>query len=346
MGNAGAESAPGSHGTGAHRKASSSTNGEDLRALLVASVAGLAVNFLSSLFSGSVAVVLMVVCLGVLVLLLRRQTIAGQAEPTLARLVGSIDSLAFIAASVLVGALLGGLSVLRIFSDVSFRVPWTELFDPYLFDYEPSFHGYELLASAFVTVIATVPLFMGQHLLRVLGFAVAAVGGAVAVFSAFGPSFSSPMQTFLGWSVAVAAAIGLVSLLPRGSRALFEFFRKPASRVRTPEIQQATDSSTRQPSSRSMAPKLDTATSPPSTGVVRLATHALWTDRDGLRAHRQIPDTSRKVTWLSNGVEAGRLIGTPRGTWEILDYEGDHVGESMSIEDALAMLRRHLENEH
>jgi hypothetical protein len=104
-------------------------------------------------------------------------------------------------------------------------VPWTALFDPRVFEYSGNFPGYELLAAGAVVAIATVALIRGQDIVRVLGFAVAAIAGAVAVFSAFAPEFGSPVQTFAGWGIAGCAVLSFFTLAPRGLRSLKDFFR-------------------------------------------------------------------------------------------------------------------------
>ncbi|MEJ1155153.1 hypothetical protein [Microbacterium marmarense] len=100
-------------------------------------------------------------------------------------------------------------------------------------------------------------------------------------------------------------------------------------------------------SSRPAAPDASVATavqsSPvPGPEVARVIRSPFWTDFDGLRAHRQIPDTRRKVTWISNGIHAGWLLGTPRGTWDVVDHEDVSVGVATTVEEGLGMLKQHL----
>lgn len=84
-------------------------------------------------------------------------------------------------------------------------------------------------------------------------------------------------------------------------------------------------------------------TSPvPSPEVARVIRSSLWTDYDGLRAHRQIPDTRRKVTWISNGIHAGWLLGTPKGTWDVVDHDDVSVGVATTVQEGLGMLNQHL----
>lgn len=200
----------------------------DGRSLLVASIAGLGINFLSSFFSGALAIVLLLLCVAALVFLLRHGTARGVAAPPWAYIAGSVDRLAFLAVSVVIGAVFGAVSILPILPLVFLPVPWTALFDPKTLEYGSMFPGYELLAAALIVALASVALFRRQHFVRVLGFAIAALGGAVAVFSAFGPSFDSPTQTFAGWSIATALVLGILVLTPRGLRSLAEFFNVPA----------------------------------------------------------------------------------------------------------------------
>lgn len=200
------------------------SNRDDLRSLLVAAIAGLAINFLSSLLSWLFALFLVAICLGAIFVLFRPRTSRGGEDSLESRSGRSAQDFAFLAASVVVGAGLGGLSIL-IVPDTSLDVPWTDLFDPSVFDYGGQFHGYELLASSLVAAAACVALTTGQKLVRVLGFAVGAVGGAMAVFSAFGPYFFDPLQTFLGWSLAVAALLSILNFAPRGFRTLGALFR-------------------------------------------------------------------------------------------------------------------------
>lgn len=208
-----------------------------MRALVVAGISGLAINWLSSFFSGTLAIVLMLLCVAVLVVLHRRSATGGADVPGWVRVAGSVDNLAFLAVSVLVGAVLGAVSILPLFPLTMFRVPWTGIFDPFVFEYGPLYAGYELLAALLVVGVASIALFRGQYLVRVLGFAVAAVGGAVAVFSAYAPSFNSPMQTFGGWAIAACLALSVCALAPRGMRSLMTFFRIPSSKrtVHSPE---------------------------------------------------------------------------------------------------------------
>lgn len=185
------------------------------QSLLVAALLGLAISFLSSFFGGLVAVALMFGCVGVLYLLVREQpTDAGGASP-LSQQLKLRGTGAFFAMSVLVGAALGGLSLLPVFPNTSLEVPWTGVFDPRTFGYGSYFHWYELLAATLIAGVACVLLFLGHKLFSALSFAVAAVGGAVTVFSAFGPYFSDPVPTFLGWSAATVPVIGLIALALR-----------------------------------------------------------------------------------------------------------------------------------
>jgi hypothetical protein len=80
----------------------------------------------------------------------------------------------------------------------------------------------------------------------------------------------------------------------------------------------------------------------PSPEVARVIRSASWTDYDGLRAHRQIPDTRRKVTWISDGIHAGWLLGTPRGTWDVVDYDDVSVGVAATVQEGLWMPKQHL----
>ncbi len=94
-------------------------------------------------------------------------------------------------------------------------------------------------------------------------------------------------------------------------------------------------------SNRAAAPVAQTSPVP-SPEVARVIRSAFWTDYDGLRAHRQIPDTRRKVTWISNGIHAGWLLGTPRGTWDVVDYDDVSVGVATTVQEGLGMLKQHL----
>lgn len=214
------------------RDVSSSARSDDIRGLVIASIAGLVINFLSSLFTGATALILMVAGIVVLAVLLRARSTQGNALPHWASFAGSTKLLAFLSVAALVGAIVGGISVLPLLPGASFSVPWTALFSPEDLEYMPSFHGYEALATGVISILACIAFFRGQHLVRVLGFVVAAIGGAVVAFSAFGPDFSAPVQTFAGWSIAAVATIWLVSVLPSAFQILAEFFQIGARRQR------------------------------------------------------------------------------------------------------------------
>ncbi|KNY05166.1 hypothetical protein [Microbacterium sp. GCS4] len=192
-----------------------SLSADGLRSLLGAALLGFAVSFLSSFFTGLVAITLVLACLGLLVLLVGPRKDSGGGVP-LPQFTERRDGIVFLATSVIIGTALGGLSLLPAFPSSSPSVPWVGIFDPEVFSYGGQFHWYEMLASILIVAVACVPLFRGQKLFRALSFAVPAVGGAVTAFSAFGRSFSDPVQTFLGWSIAVVVLVGLIGLAHQG----------------------------------------------------------------------------------------------------------------------------------
>jgi hypothetical protein len=200
-------------------------HGDNVSALVVASLSGLVINLLSSFFSGAVAIIVMLVCFLVLIAVYMRSRATGQDVPNWVALIGSVETTIFLATAVVVGGILGGISILPLFPNRYFAVPWTRVFDPEALEYSANFAAYELLAAGMVAALSCFALLRGQDFVRVLGFVIAAMGGAVAVFSALAPDFGSPVQTFMGWSIAVCLALGGLALAPRGIRSMTSFFR-------------------------------------------------------------------------------------------------------------------------
>lgn len=209
-----------------------STSPDSLRSLLEAALLGLAVSFLSSFFSGVVAVALMLGSVGALFLLIHGLPSTANEESATLR-DQRRDRLSLLASAVPVGAALGGLSLLPVFPISAPYVPWAGVLDPDVFGYGARFHWYELLAAILIAGVACALFFRRQQAWETLGFAVAAVGGAVSVFSAFGPYFSDPVPTYLGWSTAVVLLVGGIALVSRGLARFRRKWRRPQRLTRS-----------------------------------------------------------------------------------------------------------------
>ncbi|MEV8360296.1 hypothetical protein [Microbacterium sp. NPDC076895] len=206
-------------------------SGSEVRGVVIAAIAGIAVNVLSSFFDGDFALLMLLLCVAVLVAVFWRR---GSAQSGNARDLDRrrwIGSARFWAIAFLIGAGLGWLAILPIFPAQLFKIPGIDRIDLGAFFWlqDLGIHGYELLAGAFIAVMALVAIIRGQHFLIVAQFVLAAAAGIVVVFAAAAPHFAEPVVTYVGVVLGIFLFLALCMALPGAGRVIADFFRLPST---------------------------------------------------------------------------------------------------------------------
>ena len=211
-------------------------NGTELRGLVVASLAGLAINVLSSTLEGSPIYVLIGVAavLGVLVAAGVIKTRApGQSVPGGA-VSKYLPGLTFFLAMFLLGTLIGLLSVLPLFPLQLFRVPdfVSEMGVPGV-PTNQGFYGYELLAASVVAILGALARLRGQTVGSSLSFVVSATAGTTFAMVALRSDDTHDfVLTFVGWTLAASVVVLLLHQLPSIFRLLWNFWSPRAGSKR------------------------------------------------------------------------------------------------------------------
>ncbi|MEU5859801.1 hypothetical protein ABZ815_01405 [Nonomuraea sp. NPDC047529] len=157
---------------------------------------GIVVNKLSEFVDASAPIILIgsfVVLVGMLVYEQHSESAAD--DPQAANLVK------FGLASILLGAAIGGLSMLPLLPNREYSAPWI--------DEGTTFHGYELLSVGIVSLLSSIAAFRRRPVLQLTTFLVTACTGMTLAIVSLGTDHIFSI-TFVGWTAAAAAVTAIV----------------------------------------------------------------------------------------------------------------------------------------
>lgn len=184
-------------------------------------VSGLAINWLSNLFTPGPVIVIGVVVASLLLLVAADSPKTHLELPFLGR--RARDLLKFSLAAFLLGAAVAGLWHLPFFPSQVVSLDFLpRLLDPGLAATTTS--NYELGAVATIFLLGAIALVRNAAKVQVLAFGIAAISGNSLVLAAIDPT-EAPLQTIIGWSLCYIALSLLMASLPDIARLFRDFFR-------------------------------------------------------------------------------------------------------------------------
>lgn len=73
----------------------------------------------------------------------------------------------------------------------------------------------------------------------------------------------------------------------------------------------------------------------------RIITSHLWTDHEGMRAHRQI-DGRLRVVWATNGHPAGWLYPNSIGEWDVTNVDLEDIGSAATPQAGMEIIKAYM----
>jgi hypothetical protein len=201
------------------------------RALLVASGAGLIVNFASDSLGTSPLVLGIVVVVAILLIAATQSKSPRLAKSEAAK--GIVLSLKFFLTMFVIGAAIGAISVIPLFPLRKFQLSLASVLPQSgILGLNGSllpFYGYELLAASIVAGLGVVAIFLRQTLTQTLSFVVSASAGSTfAMLSLRAGDGGDLMWTFVGWTIYAGLIAVLFSLMPEFWRIIRNFWSAPS----------------------------------------------------------------------------------------------------------------------
>lgn len=190
-------------------------------------VSGLAVNWLSTMFTPTAPIVLIASLAALVLLILTQRNGAGSqqggfSEEDLGRMKLGLVAL-------LIGALVAAIWLLPLGDTRKLDAPMLVRMVAHAFGQSPPyFHNYELGAACTVAALAAVHLLRGGHLANAILFAGSAAFGMTLMFVSAHPE-NELLSTFLGWLLFVASTLTVVAILPALFTTLRTFFTNPSA---------------------------------------------------------------------------------------------------------------------